>query len=73
MFAMKAATQKISRVTAKPGGKGAPSSRERQAPYVLLDRHAASRLAMTERPLSSEASDRALLGSYFRRDKPISP
>ena len=63
MVTMKEAAQKISRVPAKPGVKGAPSSRERQARYVLLDRHAAKarlkrrasldapwRLAMTERP-----------------------
>jgi hypothetical protein len=58
-------------VTAKPGVEGGPSSRakrsdpgDRRAPCDPLDRHAAARLAMTERPLSSEASDRAPLGGY---------
>ena len=66
--AIKSVTKDLEQVTLNPGVNGAPSSRaersdpgERRAPHVLLDRHAAARLAMTERPLSSEASDRALL------------
>src|SRR5271165_2579172 len=43
------------------------------ASHVLLDRHAASRLAMTERPSSSEASDRALLGSCKWPGGPAQP
>jgi len=64
-------------VIATPGSSPGGSRGTSGAPHVLLDRHAAKarlkrrasldalwRLAMTERPLSSEASDRALLGSY---------
>jgi len=70
-------------VSPKPSVKGVRSSRppgqargdpgERRAPYVLLDRHAASRLAMTEPPLSSEAPDRTLLGSCKWREGPAQP
>ena len=44
------------------GRRGDPG--DRRAPQVPLDRHAASRLAMTERRSCSDASDRTLLGSY---------
>jgi hypothetical protein len=44
--------------------RGAKRSRGTSGALLLLDRHAAARLAMTEPHLSSEASDRALLGSY---------
>jgi len=65
-------------VIATPGSSPGGSRGTSGAPHALLDRHAAKtrlkrrasldalwRLAMTERPLSSETSDRALLGSYL--------
>jgi Reverse transcriptase (RNA-dependent DNA polymerase) len=76
----RAACGKTARAVSEGGEAQAfpiPIRRTSGAPHVLLDRHPAKarpkrrasldarwRFAMTERPLSSEISDRALLGSY---------
>ncbi len=72
--------------SSRPPGQARGDPGERRAPYVLRDRHAAKarlkrrasldalwRLAMTERPSSSEAYDRALLGSYKWPRGPAQP